>query len=80
MCISSYSQQQYTLSILQELPKYLKGYHACARDEMIHIAALLFRIKISNDRSQFVMIPKMLKELVPSDQLKTLSENEWKKV
>lgn len=47
---------------------------------MIHIAALLFRIKVSNDKNQFVMIPKMLKELVPADQLKALSENEWKKV
>uniref|UniRef100_H3D8C8 Myosin VIIBa n=1 Tax=Tetraodon nigroviridis TaxID=99883 RepID=H3D8C8_TETNG len=64
----------------QELPKYLRGYHACSREEMIHIAALLFRIKVNNDRSQFATIPKMLKELVPPDQLKTLSENEWKKL
>lgn len=47
---------------------------------MTHIAALLLRIKVNNDKSQFVMIPKMLKELVPSDQLKAVSENEWKKV
>ena len=47
---------------------------------MINIAALLFRIKVSNDKSQLVMIPKMLKELVPADQLKAMSENEWKKV
>lgn len=80
VCISSHSHQQHTLSILQELPKYLRGYHACTREEMLHIAALLFRIKVNNDKSQFAMIPKMLKELVPSDQLKTISENEWKKV
>lgn len=66
--------------ILQELPKYLRGYHACTREETIRIAALLFTIKVNNDKSQFVMIPKMLKELVPSDQLKSFSENEWKKV
>lgn len=47
---------------------------------MIHIAALLFRVKVNNDKSQVVMISKMLKELVPSDQLKAFSENEWKKV
>ncbi|CAK6956249.1 unconventional myosin-VIIa [Scomber scombrus] len=63
----------------QELPKYLRGYHVCSKEEMINIAALLFRIKVSNDKSQLVMIPKMLKELVPGDQLKALSENEWKK-
>lgn len=47
---------------------------------MVNIAALLFRIKVNNDKSQLVMIPKMLKELVPGDQLKAMSENEWKKV
>lgn len=80
VCISSRSHQQNTLSILQELPKYLRGYHACTREETIRIAALLFTIKVNNDKSQFVMIPRMLKELVPSDQLKSFSENEWKKV
>ncbi|XP_039985647.1 unconventional myosin-VIIa isoform X1 [Xiphias gladius] len=63
----------------QELPKYLRGYHVCTKDEMVNIAALLFRIKVSDDKSQFVMIPKMLRELVPADQLKAMSENEWKK-
>lgn len=47
---------------------------------MINIAALLFRISVNNDKTQLVMIPKMLKELVPGDQLKAMSENEWKKV
>uniref|UniRef100_A0A3P8UQH7 Si:ch73-194h10.2 n=1 Tax=Cynoglossus semilaevis TaxID=244447 RepID=A0A3P8UQH7_CYNSE len=63
----------------QELPKYLRGYHVSSRDDMINIAALLFRVKVGKDKSQFVMITKMLKELVPSDQLKAISENEWKK-
>ncbi|XP_068447337.1 unconventional myosin-VIIb [Clinocottus analis] len=63
----------------QELPKYLRGYHVCTKEEMVNIAALLFRVKVSNDKNQLVMIPKMLKELVPSDQLKAMSENEWKK-
>uniref|UniRef100_A0A3B4VIC1 Unconventional myosin-VIIa-like n=1 Tax=Seriola dumerili TaxID=41447 RepID=A0A3B4VIC1_SERDU len=63
----------------QELPKYLRGYHVSTRDEMVNIAALLFRIKVSNDKTQLVMIPKMLRELVPADQLKATSENEWKK-
>ncbi|KAM9357798.1 unconventional myosin-VIIb [Symphorus nematophorus] len=63
----------------QELPKYLRGYHVCTKEEMVNIAALLFRIKVKDDKTQFVMIPKMLKELVPNDQLKALSENEWKK-
>uniref|UniRef100_A0A8D3BUC9 Myosin VIIBa n=1 Tax=Scophthalmus maximus TaxID=52904 RepID=A0A8D3BUC9_SCOMX len=64
----------------QELPKYLRGYHVCTKDEMVNIAALLFRMKVNNDKSQFVMIPRLLKELVPADQLKAMSDNEWKKV
>ncbi|XP_030582566.1 unconventional myosin-VIIa [Archocentrus centrarchus] len=63
----------------QELPKYLRGYHACTKEEMLNIAAILFRIKVNNDKSQLVMIPKLLKELVPTEQLKAMSENEWKK-
>uniref|UniRef100_UPI0037E7D6D8 unconventional myosin-VIIb n=1 Tax=Semicossyphus pulcher TaxID=241346 RepID=UPI0037E7D6D8 len=63
----------------QELPKYLSGYHVCTKEEMVNIAALLFRIKVNNDKTQLVMIPKLLKELVPVDQLKAMSENEWKK-
>ncbi|XP_061540143.1 unconventional myosin-VIIa [Phycodurus eques] len=63
----------------QEVPKYLRGYHVCTKDDTVQIASLLFRIKVGNDKSQFVTIPKMLKELIPGDQLKTMSENEWKK-
>uniref|UniRef100_A0A3Q3K2W2 Uncharacterized protein n=1 Tax=Monopterus albus TaxID=43700 RepID=A0A3Q3K2W2_MONAL len=62
-----------------QLPKYLRGYHVSTKEEMVSLAALLFRIKVSHDKSQLVMIPKMLKELVPVDQLKAMSENEWKK-
>lgn len=68
------------LCIFQELPKYLRGYHVCTKEDMINIAALLFRVKVGSDKTQLPMIPKMLKELVPADQLKTISENEWKRV
>lgn len=47
---------------------------------MINLGGLLFRAKVDSDRSQFVMIPRMLKELVPADQLKIMSPEEWKKV
>ncbi|CAN9500286.1 unnamed protein product [Ophioblennius macclurei] len=63
----------------QELPKYLRGYHVSNRQETIDLAGLLLRTKIGNDRSQQVLIPKLLKDLVPADQLKAMSENEWKK-
>ncbi|XP_018612550.2 unconventional myosin-VIIa [Scleropages formosus] len=63
----------------QELPKYLRGYHSCRKEDMVSVAGLLFRVKVDSDTSQFPMIPKMLKELVPSDQLKAMSSEEWKK-
>ncbi|KAG7456955.1 hypothetical protein MATL_G00241370 [Megalops atlanticus] len=68
-----------TFHFPQELPKYLRGYHRCTKEEMINLAGLLFRVKVDNDRSQFVMIPKMLRDLVPADQMKTMSSEEWKK-
>ncbi|CAB1323734.1 unnamed protein product, partial [Coregonus sp. 'balchen'] len=62
-----------------ELPKYLRGYHRCTKEDMVNVGALLFRVKSNNDKSQFVMIPKMLKDLVPGDMLKAMSATEWQK-
>lgn len=64
----------------QELPKYLRGYHDCSKEDMITLGGLLFRCKVDSDRSQFVMIPKMLRELVPADQIKIMFPEEWKRV
>ncbi|XP_023655558.1 unconventional myosin-VIIb [Paramormyrops kingsleyae] len=63
----------------QELPKYLRGYHKCTKEDMINMASLLFRAKVNNDISQCATIPKVLKELVPCDQLKAMSSEEWRK-
>ncbi|XP_063056384.1 unconventional myosin-VIIa [Engraulis encrasicolus] len=62
----------------QELPKYLRGYHLSSREEMVHLAGLLFRVKVS-EGGQSAMITKMLKELVPNDMIKAMSANEWTK-
>lgn len=67
-------------SLFKELPKYLRGYHTCSKDEMVNIAALIYRARFGKDTTQMAMLTKILKELVPADQLKALSENEWKKV
>ncbi|CAL8273247.1 unnamed protein product [Arctogadus glacialis] len=63
----------------QELPKYMRGYHVVTKEEMVHIAALLFRIKTGGDSKQLAVLPKLLKEILPADQIKAFSENEWKK-
>ncbi|XP_073705873.1 unconventional myosin-VIIb [Garra rufa] len=68
-----------TFHFPQELPKYLKGYHDVSKENMISLAGLLFRIQVDTDKSQFVMIPRMLKDLVPADQHKIMSPDDWKK-
>ncbi|XP_072118705.1 myosin VIIAa isoform X1 [Mobula birostris] len=63
----------------QELPKYLRGYHKCSRDEVLQLAALIYQVKFEDDKSQFPSIPKMLKELVPQDVIRQLSPDDWKR-
>lgn len=58
----------------------MRGYHNVAKEDMISLAGLLFRIQVETDKSQFVMIPRMLKDLVPADQQKLMTADDWKKV
>ncbi|XP_029971015.1 unconventional myosin-VIIa-like [Salarias fasciatus] len=68
-----------TFHFPQEMSKYLRGYHVCTREDMIRLGGLLFRARVDSDRSQFVMIPVMLKDLVPADQLQLMKPDDWKK-
>ena len=65
---------------IQELPKYLRGYHKCTREEVLQLAALIYRVKFEDDKSYFPSIPKLLKELVPQDLVRQLSPDDWKRV
>lgn len=65
---------------MQELPKYLRGYHKCTREEVLQLAALIYRVKFEDDKSYFPSIPKLLKELVPQDLVRQLSPDDWKRV
>uniref|UniRef100_A0A674DQ99 Myosin VIIAa n=1 Tax=Salmo trutta TaxID=8032 RepID=A0A674DQ99_SALTR len=65
--------------ILQELPKYLRGYHKCSRDEVFQLGALIYRVKYEDDKSHFPSIPKILRELVPQDLIRQLSPDDWKR-
>lgn len=65
---------------VQELPKYLRGYHKCSREEVHQLAALIYRVKFEEDKSHFQNIPKILKDLVPQDQIRLLSPDDWKRV
>jgi myosin-7 len=60
----------------QELPKLLRGYHQCTREEAALLAALIYRVKHAESK---VDIAGVLKSLLPADLLKTMSSYEWKK-
>ncbi|KAJ7426105.1 hypothetical protein WISP_19047 [Willisornis vidua] len=64
----------------QELPKYLRGYHKCSKDEAVQLAGLIYKVRCNNDRTQLATIPKILKELVPDNLLRAVSPDEWKKI
>ncbi|KAM8835793.1 unconventional myosin-VIIa isoform 1-T1 [Synchiropus picturatus] len=63
----------------QELPKYLRGYHKCSREEVYQLGALIYRVKFEEDKSHFQNIPKILKDLVPQDQMRHLAPDDWKR-
>ncbi|XP_036740230.2 unconventional myosin-VIIb isoform X1 [Manis pentadactyla] len=63
----------------QELPKYLRGFHKCSREDAVHLAGLIYKAQFDNDRSQLANIPKILKELVPENLTRLMSSEEWKK-
>uniref|UniRef100_A0A8C3SBV2 Myosin VIIB n=1 Tax=Chelydra serpentina TaxID=8475 RepID=A0A8C3SBV2_CHESE len=63
----------------QELPKYLRGYHKCSKEEAVQIAGLIYKVRFDKDRSQQAAIPKMLKELVPDNLIRAMALEEWKK-
>ncbi|RXN27013.1 unconventional myosin-VIIa-like isoform X2 [Labeo rohita] len=63
----------------QELPKYLRGYHKCCLEEAFQLAALIYRVRFEEDKSQFHNFSKMLKELVPQDMIHQLSPDDWKR-
>ncbi|XP_060098667.1 unconventional myosin-VIIb [Heteronotia binoei] len=62
----------------QELPKYLRGYHKCSKEDAIQLGGLIFKIHFKNSQMQAI-IPKMLKELVPENMIRTTSPEEWKR-
>ncbi|MEE6525432.1 hypothetical protein FKM82_025428, partial [Ascaphus truei] len=64
----------------QELPKYIRGYHKCTREDVLQLGALIYRVRFEDDKSYFPNIPKMLKELVPQDLIRQLNPDDWKRV
>ncbi|CAH7099288.1 Myo7b [Phodopus roborovskii] len=63
----------------QELPKYLRGFHKCSREDAVHLAGLIYRVQFGIDQSQLASVSKILKELVPQNLMRLMSSEEWKK-
>ncbi|XP_074658425.1 myosin-VIIa-like [Tubulanus polymorphus] len=63
----------------QELPKLLRGYHKCGQDEAAQLAALIYRVKYGDDKTQLQNIPRRLREFVPSDLTRQKNIEDWKR-
>jgi myosin-7 len=63
----------------QEMPKLLRAYHKCTKEDAAALAALMYRVRFGDDKSQLAAIPKVLGQLVPSDLKNEHSPDDWKK-
>ncbi|CAH0726126.1 unnamed protein product, partial [Brenthis ino] len=63
----------------QELPKLLRGYHRCGREEAARLAALAYRARFGDNKQELQAIPQMLRELIPADLIKLQSSADWKR-
>ncbi|XP_045594548.1 myosin-VIIa isoform X2 [Procambarus clarkii] len=64
----------------QELPKLLRGYHRCTKDEASRLAALVYRVRFAESKQELSLIPSMLRDLIPADLAKSQSTTEWKRL
>ncbi|XP_025423570.1 myosin-VIIa [Sipha flava] len=64
----------------QELPKLLRGYHKCSKEEATRLAALIYRVRFGESKQELQAIPQMLRELIPGDLLKVQNSAEWKRL
>ncbi|XP_066251283.1 myosin-VIIa-like isoform X2 [Euwallacea similis] len=65
----------------QEVPKYLKGYHKCSKQDAVKLAALILRARFENDQNQVhKMIQDHYKAFIPQDLWRASSSTDWKKM
>lgn len=64
----------------QEVPKYLKGYHKCTKQDAVKLAALIVRAKYESNMAEVqAFLQRGLKEVIPVDVIKAASASEWRK-
>lgn len=66
----------------QEVPKLLRGYHACSIEDATKLAALIYRSRVGNGVASAIQsIPDhKLSELIPSDLIRQRTPVEWRRV
>ncbi|KAG8034767.1 hypothetical protein G9C98_007843 [Cotesia typhae] len=63
----------------QELPKYLRGYHKCSKQDATKLAALIYRSKYGNSKKELAEVSQKISKYVPADLLHVYSASDWKK-
>ncbi|XP_038067787.1 myosin-VIIa-like isoform X2 [Patiria miniata] len=63
----------------QELPKFLRGYYSCPPEDAAKLAALQFRARYGNDKTEMQNIAKRLSDFLPEDLVKSRSVDDWKR-
>ncbi|KAM3962821.1 myosin-VIIa [Aphomia sociella] len=62
----------------QELPKYLRGYHKTSKQDLIELAALVYKARFGKDQSLLPQIGDILEEFIPPDMVRIQSKSAWK--
>lgn len=63
----------------QELPKLLRGYHKCTKEEAAKLAALVYRVRFGENKQELQSLPQRIRELIPTDVVKVQSAADWKR-
>lgn len=62
----------------QELPKYLRGYHKTSKQDLVELAALIYRARYGSDQTFLSQITQVLDDFIPSDMIRIQSNSQWK--
>ncbi|XP_046556787.1 myosin-VIIa-like [Haliotis rubra] len=63
----------------QELPKLLRGYHRCSKEEAAILGALIYRVKYGESKKELQTLVRALREFLPQDMVKAQSPEDWKR-
>nr|KAG5696739.1 hypothetical protein BaRGS_028859 [Batillaria attramentaria] len=71
----------------QEVPNFLRGYHQCSPTQVVHLAALLYRIRFGSDAKHFAKFSEIAPSILPRgfpenqslDEVKKAVEEDYRK-